>query len=83
MRHGLWEARLGKPARGLLTTYLAAVYVLMHEGHRTYYPDDLTRAKTKIYNMARDGKLTRHGGSGHGEARWDVRELDKALRESR
>ena len=73
---------MGKPARGLLTTYLAAVYVLMHEGHRTYVPDDLTRAKTKIYNMARDGKLTRHGGSGHGQARWDVVQLDRALRES-
>lgn len=72
---------MGKPARGLLTTYLAAVYVLMHQGHRTYYPDDLTRAKNKIYNLARDGRLTRHGGSGHGEARWDVRELDKILRE--
>ena len=65
----------------LLTTYLAAVYVLMFEGHTTYYPDDLTRAKTKIYNMARDGKITRHGASDWGSARWDVRELDSALRD--
>jgi hypothetical protein len=72
---------VGKPARGILTTYLAAVYVLMHEGKITYVPDDLSRAKTKIYNMARDGKITNVGGSGHGEARWDVRDLDKALRE--
>lgn len=72
---------MGEPAPRLLTTYLAAVYVLMYEGRRTYYPDELTRAKTKIYNLARDGRLTRHGGSGHGEARWSVVELDKILRE--
>lgn len=53
----------------------------MHEGHTTYYPDDLTRAKTKIYNMARDGRLTRHGGSDWGSARWDLVELDKVLKQ--
>lgn len=71
-----------KKSPRLLTTYLAAVYVLMHEGHKTYYPDDLSRAKSKIYNMARDGKITRHGGADWGSARWDVRELDRVLRDA-
>lgn len=72
---------MGEPAPRLLTTYLAAVYVLMFNGRRTYYPDELARAKTKIYNLARDGKIKNLGGSGHGEARWSVVDLDKALRE--
>jgi hypothetical protein len=70
-----------KKSPRLLTTYLAAVYVLMFEGHTTYFPDDLTRAKARVYNLARDGKITRHGGSDWGSARWDVQELDSALRD--
>ena len=81
MRDGLQQAGVGKPAP-LVTTYLAAVYVLMHEGHTTYYPDDLNRAKAYVYNAARDGRLTRHGGQGWGEARWSLVELDAILKQT-
>jgi hypothetical protein len=32
-----------------------------------------------IYRWARDGKITRHGGTGSKQARWDLDELDREL----
>lgn len=75
-----------KPDPVLIDTQLAALYVLMHlkpkERVQLFRAEEIRRAKNRVYNMARDGKLTRHGGEGWGEAKWDLGELDKALRQT-
>lgn len=67
----------------LVSTELAALYLLMqrspNEHIQLFRQAEIQRAKNTIYNMARDGELTRHGGSGWGEARWDLPELHRAL----
>ncbi|WP_435196350.1 hypothetical protein [Streptomyces sioyaensis] len=63
----------------LVGTELAALYALMladpENKIQLFRESEVDNMRRRIYNAARDHKLTRHGGSGRGEARWDLNEI--------
>lgn len=67
----------------LVDTQLAALYLLMaakpNEKVQSFNESEIRRAKTRIYNAARDGKITRHGGKDWGSAQWDLAEVHSLL----
>lgn len=69
----------------LVTTELAALYLMVmskpKEPIQAYTESDIERAKRRIYNMARSGQLTRHGGTERGQARWSLTELHALLQQ--
>lgn len=70
--------RQRKPKGPLVTTDLAATYIIMiSAGERVVLmrENDIKAAKRRVWNAARDGKLTRYGGTGKGEARWCLKEV--------
>ncbi|KPI09916.1 hypothetical protein OV450_3407 [Actinobacteria bacterium OV450] len=73
---------MARPRKKLVTTDLAAIYILRIQKpneHQLFREDDLQRAKYRIYNAARDGKIKRHGGRTKGLALWDLVELHRVF----
>lgn len=68
---------VSKPA--LVDTDTACVFIIrVREQHKT--DETMTAARQHVYYLAKTGRLTRHGGSKRGQARWDLRELARPYR---
>lgn len=67
------------PHAGLVDTRHAAFY-LIQDPNATIDDPRMQSATWTIYRWARDGVITRRGGSGKKQARWDIREVDRAMR---
>lgn len=64
----------------LVDTRLAAYYLIQDQDASVDDPR-MKSAVWTIYRWARDGKITKYGGSGKRQARWDLREVDHAMRD--
>lgn len=64
---------------GLVDTRHAAFYLIQEQGASIRDPR-MQLAVWTIYRWARDGKITRRGGTGKKQARWDIREVDQVMR---
>ncbi len=85
MRDGVRKDAMAESGeRKLVTTRIAALYLLFieHPNDRPalFRDDDIKRATTRIYNAARDGKITRYGTDTWGGARWALPEVHCLLR---
>lgn len=63
----------------LIPTDVACAFILGCRNQQTN-ADTLAKAREHIYNLAKNGKLTRHGTPKRGGALWDLRELAKPYR---
>lgn len=65
----------------LVSTEVAALYWLMlqrpKERIQSFNEDQIIKARRKIYNLARDGQLTKHGGEERGQALWSLSEVHR------
>ena len=59
----------------LVTTDGAITHILGEEAD----PRERKLIRFRLYNWAAAGKLTRHGGTGNGAARWDLREIEQIV----
>jgi hypothetical protein len=74
---------MAEPRTRIVNTNIAALYILLMEAGESpclVTADQVRRASTRIYNAARDGKLTRHGDESWGGARWDLAEVHSLVR---
>lgn len=72
-----WIAML--PALVTTDGAIAQIMELMG-GNDTAYQRRMVRQR--IYGWSNSGVLTRHGGTGNGDARWDPREIENAVRKA-
>lgn len=67
----------------LVTTRIAALYLLVmerpQERVQAYREADVRRSAVRVYNAARDGKITRYGDDSWGGARWCLAEVHSLL----
>jgi hypothetical protein len=67
------------PHAGFVDTKHAAFY-LIQDLKASMDDPRMHSATWTIYRWARNGVIMRHGGTGKGQARWSIREVDQAMR---
>lgn len=60
----------------LVPTDVAATFVTRCRNQEVT-PENLKAARERVYYLAKQGVLTRHGGGKRGQALWDLHELVK------
>lgn len=63
----------------LVTTDVAATFIVKCKNQEAT-TDNVRAAREHIYYLAKQGQLTRHGGSARGKALWDLHELVRPYR---
>lgn len=59
----------------LLTTEVAAMFIVRVCKNQPLTPENIKEARTLIYYWAKRGHITRHGEAKRGQALWDLHEL--------
>lgn len=59
----------------LLTTDIAAMFLVRVCKNQPLTPENVKAARERIYYLAKAGLITRHGQAKRGQALWDLHEL--------
>lgn len=63
--------------RRLVTSEVAALFIVRMRGlDRTV--ETMRSARNRLHYLCKSGKIKNHGGSGRGQALWDLREIARA-----